>query len=284
MATPYEKQKERELWILEAARRVCPLFPPGEVEPSEEPDLQIKMGNGWLGVEVTELVRPSGKNPFPPVEVENFHYEVVRLAEEKYYRASDAEPVCVHARFLDDERCRHENPEGWRRLADRKTASKRDKMVKSLVNFVRCHAVPGTGSATFKTREMPGQMHGDTLPTGFEVIGISSPRGPWLSGESATLAPLDPEQLCATIRSKNQLLPKYRAKARGMPMWLLIYSDLSVSRGVPIPHTIAEWKFAFDFDKVLLFSGMDNRVFEIGRLCPHVRNRYSSGLLSGRIG
>ena len=67
------------------------------------------------------------------------------------------------------------------------------------------------------------------------------------------------------IGKKNALLPKYRAKCVDTPIWLLIYSGLSVAQGIPIPCSVSEWRFAFDFERVLLFSGMDNRVFEIGR-------------------
>ena len=266
MAISYKKQKEAERWILEDARSVCSFFPPGEVQCFEEPDLRIKLGTGWLGVEVTELVRPKGENPFPPVQDENLHHEVVRLAEQNYYQAPDAEPVSVGVMFLDDEQCRRENPEGWQRLADKETGRKPEKMASSLVEFVKYHSAQGRSSAVFKKREMPGQTDGDTLPAGFEVIVISLPPAPWCSGESATIAPLDPQQLCATIKKKNELLPKYWAKSPDTPIWLLIYSGPSVSRSLPIPRSITEWKFAFDFDKVLLFSGMDRRVFEIGRL------------------
>ena len=52
------KQKDIERGILEAARRASSLFPIGIIEDFEEPDLRIKMDTGWLGVEVTEIVRP----------------------------------------------------------------------------------------------------------------------------------------------------------------------------------------------------------------------------------
>ena len=265
MSMSYQRQKETERRILEAARHACALFPPGDIELSERPDLRIKTGAGHIGVEVTELVRSKGENPFPPVQDEDFHKRVVRLAEEDYYRVTHAEPVCALVYFLGDEHCKRENPEGWRRLADRKTGPRLERMARSLAEFVKDH-VPGDASLTFKKRERDGQIGIDVLPTGLSVIGISSRAGAWHSGESATLAPLNPEQLYATIKKKDKLLPKYRAEGPDSPVWLLIYSGPSVSRGVPIPRAIYEWKFPFDFDRVLLFSGVDNRVFEIGHL------------------
>jgi hypothetical protein len=264
--TPYERKKQRERWILETARAIYPFFPPGEIELFEGPDLRIKTDTGWLGVEIVDIVRPKGAASSRPVEAESFHCKVVRLAEKIYYSRRDAKAVCVGVAFLDDEQCKRENLDGWRRLVDGKSGSKLQKMGNSLVEFVSRHPVPATGSAIFSEREMPGQAGPDTLPTGIEVISISLPPGPWHYGESSvSLTALDPQHVCALLRKKGQLLPDYRAKMPGAPTWLLFYSGLQVSRGVPIPPNIADWKFAFGFDKVLLFSAMDNRVFEIGR-------------------
>jgi len=160
--------------------------------------------------------------------------------------------------FLDEQLCERENSEGWRRLiADKKPGSKREKMARSLAEFVKDKYVPGTDAVTFNQRT--------ELPIGFEVICISSQTLPWHSGESGNLELLDPQELAAMIGKNNELLSKYREKVADSPIWLLIASGPSISRGVPIPLGADEWRFSFDFDKVLLFSGMDNRVFEIGR-------------------
>jgi hypothetical protein len=244
-----------EKQTLEAARRASSLFPHGEVELFDEPDLRINTGAGLLYVEHTELVRPAIENGFRPVEAESFHRGVVRLAE-KFYRESGGRPVAVLALFLDDQRSKLENPDGWHRLTERKTGSKREKMARSLAEFVKERYVPGAGTITFKWR--------NELPTGFEVISISPPlHSSWQTSESGNIEPLDAEQLAAIIREKNEILPKYRARGSNSPIWLLIASGPSVAKGVPIPKGIGEWKFAFDFDRVLLFSGMDNKVFEI---------------------
>jgi hypothetical protein len=258
-------KKEGERRVLEAARNVCCTFPAGEILLAEEPDLRINMGAEWLAVEVTELVRPSTENSFPPVQDEAFHRKVVRLAEEKYYQRPNAEPVCVCVCFLDEKRCERENREGWNRLVDKRTGRKLDKMADSLVEFVNRRPVHGVGSATFKKREMPGQTDSDTLPTGFEIIGISLAPGPWRSGESGTIPPLDRQELVVAIANKNALLPGYRANIPGTPIWLLIYSGAAVSHGVPVPKSIRDWEYDFDFERVFFFSCMDNRVFELRR-------------------
>ncbi len=249
-------QKEAEKRTLEAARRAGPLFPHGDIEPFDEPDLKTKDGAGWIGVEVTKLVRPKEANGFGPLESESFHHQVVRQAEQ-YHRASGAPAADVIVYFFDEQRCKAENPEGWARLTTDKI-SKREQMARSLAEFVRKWYVPGVKPITFSQR--------NELPIGFEVIGIASPTRPWTSSESGNLSSVDQADLAAIIHRKNALLPKYRARVPESPIWLLIDSGLSITKGVPIPGAIDEWKFAFDFDKVLLFSGMDNKVFEIGSL------------------
>jgi len=236
-----QRRKEIERRFLEDARRASSIFPPGDIELFEEPDLKITMGAESLGVEVTELVRPKGGNAFLPVEAENFHIEVVRLAEE-CHRTSGASPVDVVVHFLDDRRCPRD----------------KQKMARGLAEFVKSRYLPGSGTVEFKNRL--------ELPAGFEVILISSPTQAWESAEVAVASGLKCEQLASTIRRKNNLLPKYRAAMPNSQIWLLVASDFSVPRSVPIPRSISEWKFSFDFDKVLLFSCVDQQVIEIARL------------------
>jgi hypothetical protein len=260
MATSSEEQKDSERRILEDARSKCSLFPDGEIIISERPDLLIKTETDWLGVEVTQLLRL-------PMQIEAFHQEVRVLAERMYHASADTLQIFVNVSFLDDERCQRENPKGWSRLIDRKTGRKKDKMARSLVEFVVRHVRRGD-FGTFSQREMDGQVGGDTLPTGFEVIAIwtGGPFFSWRSGESATMQ-LDAQQvkrhICATINKKNDDLKNYRPEAGKMPVWLLLYSGPSVSQSLWVPPDIVEWKFSFDFDKVLLFSANDVKVFEI---------------------
>ena len=254
--TQKEEQKKTEIRIFEAARRVCSLFPPGDIEAFEEPDLRIKTGDGGLYVEVTELPRPKDGNLFVPVQAENFHKVVVRLAE-KYYRNLGAAPASVTVYFLDELRWQQEDPAGLRRLTE--SGRKQEKMSESLAEFVRDRYVPGDGPVTFSRRR--------DLPTGFSVIGIAAPTGsPWFAGESGAPSLLNREQLMRKIKEKNELLPTYRVNAPNSPIWLLIISGPSIARGIPLPYDVEEWKFEFDFEKVLFFSGMDNRVIEIRRV------------------
>ena len=78
---------------------------------------------------------------------------------------------------------------------------------------------------------------------------------------------LDDEFLTSVIAEKNARLPHYQAVVARV--WLLIVVDLfPLSGSFSVPRTVETWKFSFDFEKVLLFSREDTRVFELARLCP----------------
>jgi hypothetical protein len=98
------------------------------------------------------------------------------------------------------------------------------------------------------------------------VISISATTGPWWSGESVNLT-LDQihQQIAKRIEAKNKLLPTYRSNLPNIPIWLLIYSGAGVSRSVPIPHGFAEWTFPFEFERVFIFSSLDNEIEEVRR-------------------
>jgi hypothetical protein len=259
VATSYKEKKDSEKRIMQDARSKCSLFPDGEIIASDRPDLRIKTDTGWLGVEVTQLFRL-------PMKAEAFHREACILAESMYHASADARPVFVSVTFLDDEQCQRENPKGYSRLPSRKTGRKKE-MARLLMEFVVRHVRTGR-FGTFSQREMDGQVGGDTLPTGFDIITICTgkPIVRWRSDECANMS-LDAQainrQLCAAISKKNDDLKIYRPDAGEMPVWLLLYSGPSVSQSLWVPPEIAEWKCSFDFDKVLLFSANDVKVFEI---------------------
>ncbi|MGA2880957.1 MAG: hypothetical protein ABSG13_18560 [Bryobacteraceae bacterium] len=255
---------------MERARTICPLFPAGEIVFSECPDFRVETDAGSIGIEVTQLFRLS-------METTAHHREVVLLAEKKFYQLPAAQlpaaqPVFVNVGFLSDEQCERENRKGWDRLIGEKTGRKKHKLANSLTDFVDRHIQAGR-FGTFADREMDGQLHTDTLPTGFEVIHVSTTQlqVPWRCGESANMS-LDERQLYddlhATITKKNEKLRNYRMNAVAIPIWLLIYSGPSLTESVWVPASIGDWSFASDFDRVLLLSIEKARIFEVATFRP----------------
>lgn len=240
MADP---KKECELRVLAAARSASSFFPSGEIIVGETPDFRIKGQTGTVGIELTELLPLPKNNSFnSPLAEESLHKDVVRLAEEDYYRTPGAMPVKVTVYFWDVERGKNRKRE----------------MARALSAFVTSHCGQAKLVATFVRR--------DKLPDGFGTISIASGAGAWFSGESVgnTVSGIH-QQLAARIAAKSSLVPRYRANLPDSPIWLLLYSGAGVPRGVPMVKGLDEWSFAFDFDRVLFFSTLDGRVEEIRR-------------------
>jgi hypothetical protein len=243
MSEPATCKKQIERRALETARRACSTIPSGEIHEFEKPDFKVETGCGTVGIEVTELLPRAGSDAFSSrLEEKSFHEKVVHLAEQEYNNTPGAVPVEVKVFFW--------NIPG--RKYDRRV------MAKSLAEFVRSHRAQATPVATFDWRP--------DMPEGFGVISISATTGSWWSGESVNLV-LDQihQQIAERIEAKNKVLPTYRYNLPGVPIWLLIYSGMEISRGVPIPHGIDDRTFSFEFDRVIFFSSLGNEVAEVRR-------------------
>jgi hypothetical protein len=238
-----EAEKKRiELYVLTTARNAGVPIPPEEI-PGEEPDFRFSGDTGVLGVELSELVRPASSNHgILPVEEENYHNELVRMAQEEYFSVPDAKPVHVSIYFA--------NARGKKR-------NKR-QMSRSLLEFVRANAHLAN----------PVVVSYD-VPEGFSSIVISSRTevDDWWCGECGgyTLDNIR-AQLAARIREKNRLVPAYRDNLpKSANLWLLIYSNVTVPRSMSIPYGIEEWRFPFGFDRVFWFTSLERQFVEIQR-------------------
>jgi hypothetical protein len=220
--------KGLELALAEKARRAYPWFPPGEFVPvsQDPPDLLLIDGGRQIGIEVTRLFQaPKDGARHAPHEVANFHRRVMVAAERQ---AAELPPldVLVYFNYVDQ-------------LSDVK------KVAASLVEFVKTH--PVDTSETFSL----------DVPQGFSVIRIAHPTANqvprWRCLDSGKTANLEYDLLAAVIRRKNKRIATYRASVD--QCWLLIATTLwPFASTFSVPRDIGDWRFAFDFDKVLLLS------------------------------
>jgi hypothetical protein len=236
-----QQKKEMEQRALTAARKAGAPIPTGEVA-GEEPDFRFHTPVGVLGIEVCEVLRPASTNEgILPAEEESFHRSILQKAQEEYQQ-TNADPTRVSVYF------------------SRARGKKQDKhhLIKSLAECV----------ARNRHRANPAiALRGNELPEGFDHILITAESGQWWCGECGgiTLSEIRTE-IAAKIAAKSDLLPSYRAQLpRGAQIWLLLFSRVTVSRSVPIPHGIEEWKFPFEFDRVFWFACLENEVVEIQR-------------------
>jgi hypothetical protein len=231
-----------EMRALAAARRAGVPIPPGEI-PGEEPDFRFNTETGILGVEVSELLRPASSNGgIVPAAAAAYHQQVIQMAQQQYYSAADAKPAKVVLYFA--------NPRGKRR-------DKRE-LARVLAEFVRANLHQANPVANFDQRE---------LPEGLGSMSIASESGKWYCGESGsvTLSDIRPA-LAQSIAEKDKLVSTYKRNlGPGAQVWLLLYTTVDVSRSMPIPWGIEQWRFHFGFDRVFWFACLENQFVEIQR-------------------
>jgi hypothetical protein len=233
-----------EAYMLSAARKAGVPIPVGEVV-GERPDFWFTTDFGPLGIELSEVLRPaSSNNGIVPIHQEAIHEEIMEAAQLAYYRNAQARPVKVRVYFTDAR------------------GKKQDKhaMARALADLVATNAHRANPFVSFER---------DELPDGFSWVGIDSQMvGDWWSGEVGGYNILTDtrSQLTERIRSKDKLVPTYRANlGNNARVWLLLYSGVTVARSMMIPPCAQEWKFPFSFDRVFWFASLENKFVEIQR-------------------
>lgn len=236
-----DEKKELELKYVLAARSVSNLVPEGILELREEPDFELQTEFGQIGIEVTELMRPAEcHGQFDPVSVEQFHREVIRLAEYSYYRHIDALHCTIRVYFTN-----------FKGKVDK------NDLAESIAQAVRKNVGCANPIVNLPSTE---------LPIGISSMSIWTEPETWRSGESGvfTLNQIV-KQIERMIAQKEFNLPRYRKNLPNVPIWLFMYSGVAVSRGFEIPSSSVDLSNTFTFDKVLWYSALNGRVIEI----PH---------------
>ena len=246
MRSRNEEKRRIEKTILEAARNAGAPIPTGETDGKEPaPDFLFDTDEGGLGIELTELLCPGdsrsakGKSLLP-IKKDAIHREIIQIAQKQYYRTEGAQPARAHVVFA--------NAMGPDSTKERK------EMARSLCDYVKANL---NRAKSDRSEE----------PSGFSTIVIIPESGDWWHDECVAYTVDDiRQQLAERITEKNKKIQKYR---EGLParaqIWLLLHTGSSVTRHVPVPHRIQEWRFSFDFEKVFWFVSEENRIIEIQR-------------------
>ena len=263
--------KEYEKWLVEQAMQVCPsLFPLGELIEHERPDLLLKAASETIGIEVTQLFQLSQKRgKFTPQGYDSEVAKVVCLAKERY-REMGGTPVNVHV---------YPTTFGGGKI-------NKSRMADSLACFVKRHYRAGqTTSFSWRSGITVNSHEQCRLVTCNQCIRrcIETPEGftygsmfppsehlpddKWWVGSGLVNVPqLNYKDVESTIKQKNEKLAGYRTSTDRV--WLLVAIDLfPMSASLEVPRSVEAWSFSSDFDKVLLYSREDTRVFELGP-CP----------------
>jgi hypothetical protein len=235
MAASAAAEKKRiETLYLEEARRVSTIFPSGELIPHERPDFLIEAKGRTIGIEVTELCREEERADGGKLS------KVAGRAKALYDSKAGALPVDVSAAFTA-----------------RANEMKFHELASSLADFV------------YSKRANVGASFRRDLPNGYCHIGLFKPLNHrWRIAAAFDVAVMPKQLLADRIAEKNERLSQYRDSAA--EVWLVIVNDQFLGHGEVYarPDDLANWKFAFDFDKVLLFSREPNgrgQVIEVQR-------------------
>jgi hypothetical protein len=232
-----DRKKEIEKYYTEEARRASSIFPEGELIPHERPDFLLRLETGTLGIEVTQLCREE-----PRAEAGRLA-KLSEKAKAFYTELPASEPIDVSF--------------GFSRRAT-------DLTLKQLA-----HSLAGLAHTR---RKNTGVCPTRDLPDGYCYIAIHTPcsqlnpTGHWHSGRAFDTVLVTKQMIESRIEGKNLCLTDYRLAA--FELWLLIVNDQFLGPGEVYadPNELAQWKFKFDFQKVLLFARTPDgggKVFEL---------------------
>ncbi len=230
------KKKEIESYYFEKAQSISSILPDGEVLYLERPDIVIKTSQGSIGIELTEL------SVEEPRALAGKLTGAVDDAKASYNKIFPSKPLDVVVTFSLEV-----------------DIFKRKSLSKDLLEFVTKNDISNMGM----------------LPKPYTHIGVYpaeeriEPEGRWQCIRAFSTIVASEKMIRETISKKNNHIREYQKKSDRV--WLLIINDQFMGPGeVNVrPEDLLNWKFSFDFEKVLLFShqaGGGGEVFELQRM------------------
>ncbi len=236
--------KRIERAYLELTRSLYTGFPEGNIMESEGPDFILTGSERTLGIEVTQLFHPTANSKFTTRQMESFRKKIIHRAEELYYkRQGSPVDVIVYSSV---------RPVGKQNT---------EEAARAIADFVRSNYRLGMPVTLFREGLSPVP-----LPPGVGVVNLAPPlpgfQRAWFFGAAEETVLLTREFLAKIISQKDLLASSYRDKVE--QVWLLIVCDLfPSSTSFSVPEQITDWNFEFTFDKVLLFSREEYKVWTL---------------------
>lgn len=223
--------------LVERLRLLYPWFPPGHTSTGDDPpDFVHDTGNERIGLEVTRLFHPADASGEERRVGESRRARIMQRAE-SLAQAEGLPALDVLVYFGDHQ------------IVDREATARQ------LVEFVRTHPVERT--ETFDNVD------------GLGVVRIARPLAGlvprWTCGESGHEPVVTRAQLEATIQRKNLDLLRYRARLRSRLAPHCLHIVSAVGQFQCASRRSDRWRFEFDFDKVLLLSEPNGKVFNLQR-------------------
>jgi len=232
-----EEQARIEKVYLDEARKVSSLFPAALLPFKPYPDFVTE--DHALGIEITELCDPEGRSDGARLSL------VVPRAKQMYMSRPDAPPLSVGTA-----------------MSTQAEEMRVDELALSLAEFVYRH------------RHERGEVEDQSLSEGWCQIAICDPfgsqpaDGDWPVNRAIHTVMGGVEMVEARIAEKNGRVADYRTHVP--KVWLLIVNNRYLGPGEVYirPEAIANERFDFAFDRVLVFLrdiGGSGEVIELRR-------------------
>ncbi len=217
-------------------------FPDGEVEPTEEPDFLVRGTDRIVGIELTDLYRPTPVGQIPDQASESMRKRVIDRARAIY--VSRSLPPVLASFFLND-RIHIEKREV-------------ERIATQLVDLV-AQSIPAIGAKCQiptgwdDLRELPSVVHE------VSVHRIASVTETFFSNPGSTWVPqLTREDVQRTLTSKDGKCPAYLTKCD--EVWLLINADMeTMATWFQIEPEVLDETFETPFDRVYLVQHFGGR-------------------------
>lgn len=198
-------QKQRERFLLGrfiAASKIDAKI----VEERESPDFIIRVGEGLVGVEVTELFITQGGNGSTPQAQEAISSQIAVKAQ-RLYKVASGPPAHVNFCFGPGQDLR---------------ALKRDETAKMLCDYVLGLKLSLWQRVDWRPEELDGPVPCEV--SFIHALGVPSfDMAHWGVARAGWIAPLNPIPLQERIDEKAKRLQKYQAAIA--ENWLLIVAD-----------------------------------------------------------
>lgn len=227
--------KGQELaWIQFFRTRYPGKLPDGSIRQPGPPaaDILIEGANSQVAIEVTQIM------PDKNLSIRNAQRRAVEDAR-RAFEGGGRPPVFVNVSFASG------------------VLPKNQTLVDELSTFVAVHT-PCSGE-TFKV--LAGTRESRELPWWMEGISIFEPHREdvdWVGGSVWNVDSLTQAQVEQAITRKAQKLDGYRRHHPDSDVWLLLVVDQTqLAADLTIPRNADGWRFAHEFDRVILASAQD---------------------------
>ena len=244
-------KKEIERYYLNTFREVCADFPADDVSDSEEPDFLVKVDEGILGIEITELYHKPSRPGRPMQAVENLTETIVEEAS-SIHRAAGGPALNVRVDF--------------ELSAKRIGSAKRTELASKLAALVLKTPVEVDGYAELENN----YEDLSTFPEEITRIRIQRnrfrSRSVWSVPRAAFIPLLDAQLVQHRIDEKNQRVPVYRRKSN--EVWLVMVHTLHFSLASTFEYSRETLDHAYEsyFDRTFLLNVFNRRLHELKTL------------------